>query len=872
MGGQAVRLLEREEPRAHLEAGLTAARAGRGGVISVEGEAGIGKTSLILSFAQDHRDDARVYVGGCEHLTTPEPLGPLRDIARDSQGRFSISPVGGQMGAFETLLRLLTSGRGPALLVLEDIHWADDATLDLVRYLGRRIRTAPVLLVVTFRNDEAPSAARLASLWADMPRDARERVELRPLSLTAVSTLAGPTGRTAKEVFATTGGNPFHVTEYLASVEAGVPRSVQDATLARAAGLTARARRVLDCAAIFPRQIDEATLRALSDDADSAGVEECLRAGMLGARGEALAFRHELARRAILDAISPLRRRELHQAALRILKDRADIRAAEIAHHAQGAGAVEDLVRYSILAAEEAGALGAHREAVAHLAVALAQGAGLSDAERGQLLELQAEAGQHCGAFDVAMPAIQAAIDLYRRTGDVLGLGNALRIATRLTWFAGQTDRADEVAQEALEVLRDHVDSWQYALALSSQSQVDMLADRIDLAIQRGSEAMERAQKLGRTDIYLHALTNVCAARCSHDIEGGIAQLVAAIEEARRLGGVEALPRLYSNLTFVKSHCRVYDGLLEDCAAGIEVSVARDNAPIEEYIRGARASTLLDLGRLQEAVDEAEFVLHGPYPKGASQFPALLAASRARVRLGLPEGGAIDEARSMPTSRRDIMRLAPLAVADAEAQWLGVRQRDAVSALREVYEKVLEVWGEVWTLSETAMWLRILGAPVQLPAKASSPVSMAQQLYIAGDWQGAAKAWAAKGCPYEQAIALCEGGEAEQRQALALFDRIGAAPAAARLRRTMRESGLRGVPTGPRSARRSDPAGLTPRQGQVLALLAEGLSNLEIADRLNTSAKTVEHHVGAILAALEAPSRLKAVQIARERGVVPEQI
>ena len=198
MGVQVVGLLERDEPRAQLESGLASARAGRGGVVSVEGEAGIGKTSLVLSFVNAHRDDARVYVGGCEHLTTPEPLGPLRDIARDSQGRFSISPVSGQLSAFEALLRLLTGGRGPALLVLEDIHWADDATLDLVRYLGRRIRTAPVLLVVTFRNDEAPSGGRLASLWADMPRDARERLELRPLSLSAVSALARPSGRAAK--------------------------------------------------------------------------------------------------------------------------------------------------------------------------------------------------------------------------------------------------------------------------------------------------------------------------------------------------------------------------------------------------------------------------------------------------------------------------------------------------------------------------------------------------------------------------------------------------------------------------------------------------------------------------------------------------
>jgi len=290
-------LLEREEPRARLEAALEAARRGKGRLVTIEGEAGIGKTSLVLSFVDAHRDDARVHVGGCEHLSTPEPLGPLRDIARESQGRFALTP-NGQLASFEALLRLLTNGRGPALLVIEDLHWADDPTLDAMRYLGRRIRDAPIMVAVTFRNDEAPSQQRLASLWADMPRDGRERVELRPLSLQAVSTLAHPAGRAAQDVFEATGGNPFHVTEYLATEQPGVPPSVQDATVARAVRLSAKARRVLDCAAISPRQIREASLRMLAEDRDDAGLEECLRSGMLKARDGVLAFRHELARRA----------------------------------------------------------------------------------------------------------------------------------------------------------------------------------------------------------------------------------------------------------------------------------------------------------------------------------------------------------------------------------------------------------------------------------------------------------------------------------------------------------------------------------------------------------------------------------------------
>src|SRR5262245_8873315 len=181
-------LLERATPWAAMERALESARRGEGRLISLEGEAGIGKTSLALAFVEARRSEARTYVGGCEHLATPEPLGPLHDIARESRGRFVIAG-GRPFAIFESLLRLLNGGRGPALLLLEAIQWADDSTLDFLRFLVRRIRSAPILAIVTFRNDEPASGARLAALWADFPRDACERLLLAPLSVEAVATL-----------------------------------------------------------------------------------------------------------------------------------------------------------------------------------------------------------------------------------------------------------------------------------------------------------------------------------------------------------------------------------------------------------------------------------------------------------------------------------------------------------------------------------------------------------------------------------------------------------------------------------------------------------------------------------------------------------
>lgn len=862
-------LLEREEPRSRLENALTAARSARGYFVSIEGEAGIGKTSLALGFAQSHRGDARVYIGGCEHLATPEPLGPLRDIARASDGRFVVS-ASSPLTTFEALLRLLQSGRTPALLLIEDIHWADDATLDLLRYLGRRIADAPVLIVTTFRNDETPSQARLATLFADLPRDSRERIELKPLSRAAVSTLARQSGCAAHEIFAVTGGNPFHVTEFLASEQAVVPHSVRDLTLVRAGRLSALARRTLDCAAIFPRQIDQEMLRALAADATWEGVEECMRAGMLQAAGTALAFRHELARRAVHDSIAPLRRRELHAVALEALKARGNARAAELAHHAQEAAASADVAAYSLRAADEAVALGAYRESVEHLARVLRQACARPDSERADLLQRQAETGEQCGAFDIAMKAIEEAIALRKGAGDIVGLGNALRISARLHWHHGQPELAEVQAQEALDVMSNHRETWQYAMALSTQSQLDMLADRNHLAIPRALEAMRRAEALERWDIYMHALTNATTARCSSDVEMGMPQMLAAIAEARRREAPDVLPRLYANLVYMMTGDRRHERLFEYFDEGVKAAAARENAPLEAYIRGTRALALVDVGRLQEAMTEAELVVGGPYPRATARFNAKIALARARIRAGTPEEDVLDELRAMPTSQRDLMRRAPLAVLDAEALWLGLPRPGALERLRAAFDAALRAQGQRWALADTALWLAILGEPAEVPQAILSGLRPAIRAHLAGHWREAAQGWAQVGCPYEQAIALSMGDEIAKIEALALFDKVGAVPAANRLRRQMRVQGTRAIPRGPIARTRSNPAGLTRRQWQVLALLDEGLSNAVIAKRLFISAKTTQNHICAVMAQLGARSRHEAAVVARRRGLLIE--
>jgi DNA-binding CsgD family transcriptional regulator len=349
-----------------------------------------------------------------------------------------------------------------------------------------------------------------------------------------------------------------------------------------------------------------------------------------------------------------------------------------------------------------------------------------------------------------------------------------------------------------------------------------------------------------------------------------------AIAEARRRQALDFLPRLYSNRLYIMAHERLHEGFFEYVQEGLNAAAARDNTPLETYMRGSRALVFLDNGRLQEALAEAEQALQVRQLRGTPLFTAQIVLGRARTRLGLPEAGALDEARAIPAAKTDVTRMAPIAIADAEAEWLGSKRAGVRERLRAAIaagvgeQRHINWFNAKWTFAEPALWLAILGEPVPLDDERANDLPQAHRYHVTGDWRAAAHAWQSLGCPYEQAIALSHCSEAEQREALTIFDRIGAAPAARNLRRAMRAQGVRSIPVGPRSARRNDAAGLTPRQREVLTLLATGSSNAEIGKRLGLSEKTVEHHVGAVLAALDAPSRFRAAQIARERGLLTD--
>jgi AAA ATPase domain len=364
------RLLERDAELGRLREALDRAGRGRGAVVLVSGEAGIGKTSLVGAFAASARARARVLAGVCDDLGTPRTLGPFRDMAREVGGALAaaMAPGAGRDAVFDAVHRELAAG--PTVMLVEDLHWADDATLDVVRYLAWRMATLPSLLVLTYRDDELGEDHPLWRVLGALARHDVRRLELRPLSGAAVRELAAPLGADAAAVLDATGGNPFFVTEVLANPDDQVPATVRDAVLARLEGLGDGTRRSLELLSAIPGRVERWLAGELLGG-ELAALDEAERRGLLEADEAGVWFRHQLARRAIEQQLPAGARVAGHRRVLAALAGHPGVELSRLAHHAAQAGEPEEVVRHGLAAAREAAAAGAFSEALAHYDLAL---------------------------------------------------------------------------------------------------------------------------------------------------------------------------------------------------------------------------------------------------------------------------------------------------------------------------------------------------------------------------------------------------------------------------------------------------------------------------------------------------------------------
>ncbi len=849
-------LLEREKPLRVLADVLADATAGRGAVVFVAGEAGIGKTRLVTEWTRRIADAARVVWGACDDLITPMVLAPFHDIAR-GLGADIESLRGGEerASAYASMFDKLASGLRPTVAVIEDVHWADDATLDLIKYLGRRIGRVPAALVVTYRSDEVNLEHPLRQVMGDVPPDVIRRIDVARLSGSAVTQLAGSATRGA-EVFSLTGGNPFLVSEFLAAPSTDVPATITDAVLARMARLGDEASKKAKLVAIVPGRCE----RWLLGDGDEP-IEECRRQGLLEVGPSSVWFRHELLRRAVEDSLAPTEAKRLHAAVLTAL-EAATADPARLVHHAERAADVAALVRFTPAAARSARTAAAHREAYSHYRRLVPLLDRFAAPERVALLSEYTAECYFVDDQNAALHAAEAALALYRQMDDPRGEGAMLRWISRVHWWRGEPGAAVRSGEEAVAVLESVPPSSALAMAYSNLAQLHMLAHEADPAISWAHRAIDTARAVGDPGAEAHALNNLGSARIRNGDERGWEELRQSLDLSLAEGLDEHAARAYSNLCWTLLDIREYAPAIKLLEEGIAFTSSREIHGDLYYMRAERARLLFETGHWASADTEACWVLARPKAPGITTLPALTTLARIATRRGDDAQELLEDAWEQAMATGELQRMGPVALGRAESAWLR-GDRDAVAAAIAPVLDAARSTPQPWVTDEILFWHWRSGAP------GDDQVTAAPfRHHIDGDWRAAAAAWRTIGCPYEEACALADGDQNAATAALAIFDALGAQPAAAMVRRRLRSLGIQRVPRGPRPSTRQHPAGLTNRQQQVLELVVAGLSNREISARLFVSSKTVEHHVSAILSKLGTTSRAEAAARADELGLV----
>lgn len=854
-------LLERaSELQAVIEV-VESAGGGRGGVALVRGEAGIGKTSLVR--AARERVLIPFYTGRGEPLSVPEPLGPVRELAAAAGVEDLPELAGGDRRGLARALRAALTANGPAAGVIEDAHWADPATLDIVRLLARGAENSSLALLMTFRDDELAANPALAVLIGDLATDPSvTQIALTPLSLDAVRSLATGSGADPVEVARVTGGNPFLVVEVLAA-GARLPASVRDATLARAARLGPDARRIVDTAAVIGQRVPLDLLRAVVP-LDEPALENALVRGVLTDDGASLGFRHELTRQAIEQSLSSHRRAALHGQVVEALSGRPDVDDARIAHHAEAAGLADTAVRHAALAAAAAERVGALREASLQLERALRLGGDLPAEARMDLLIRYARSTNFAGRrLEEAIAAAEEAVVLADACGDRSAGGRARTVLSATLWSLDRLVEARAAAAEAVALLEGSADVCELARAHAARVRIEAIAFDPVAAIAHGDRALEVAAEAGLDEARIDVLISLGLAHGHRGSPEAANILDNARQEAQEGGTAIQLIRAHVNSVAVAADAR--DASRADTVTQAALTLFEDfgTAIPRQVVMVLHARSLLDRGRYDEALAEIEVSRkdwHGELVI-ADAIEALVHARRGdeqpRERLEV----ALAQLEGLPPGWRHLF----LSAALAELAWLTGDLDSGAGFVRAGLAAPFA--GQlVRPASDALLWAARCGTPIA-PQPGAPPLPSAVSRELEGDWRGAIRAWRALDAPYEAALAALPGDERAARDAVATLKRLGAHAAArafARARAARGRAWLR----GPHKSTLANAAGLTRREQEVLIVLSQGATNPQIAAALHLSERTVAHHVSSILGKLAAPTRTAAVEAARRAGLL----
>ncbi len=843
-------LLERDCALHALCAALVDASRGHGSVALVTGEPGIGKSALVTSFTARHTGGARVLVGMCDDLATPRPLGPFQDVADELP-----EPLAGflRRGAdprtvHTLLLEELRSGGAPTVLVLEDVHWADQATVDAITVLGRRIAGMPALLVLTYRIGEVGPDHPLRTTLDAMQHTTSQHLELAPLSREAVGTMAG---EDVDRVYDVTGGNPFFVTELLSQGDGPPPPSLANAVLGRVARLDRSSRELLEVISMVPARVPTDVLDIV-EPTWPAAAELAERRQLLTIDAQYVRFRHELTRAAIRSSVPAGRRRVLHRRILRALQA-VGADPADLVHHAEAAGETEVVAENALVAAHQARVAGSNREAFAHFQRARAFIDRLDPGGRAGLWEDLARSALLVGRMQAALDAAGRAIAVNEQLGRDDAAVRCRSFRAHLHWCTGDGAAARQEATGARRAARGSASSTDRAGAYVRSSEFAMLTSRPTECFRWGREGLRLGGSDDGTRTLALAVLGGMRLQLDPDDTGPMQEALEEAHAAHEYYHALLVRTAFAFLNLLWVRPRAAQGHGE---VGYQDARAHEVDGMAEYLEA-----ILAWGRLRAGVREDAARLAGT--RAVARTEGAVTALQGRTVLAelAVRRGDSDAAELLGTLAEDVDRTGELKRIQPVLELQVEHALTSGTPLPvQRFEQVKQIVGpeplQVGCLGgRFAAWATLCGLPHTFSGRPPEP----HAAMLAGQWSAAADAFGSVGWAHDRALML---SMVESRDALleavSIARAQNAGPLERRATQRLHEIGV-APPRGPTATTRSNPAQLTDRQLEVLSLLREGETNAAIGARLHVSPRTVEHHVSTILTKLGVASRAQAV-------------
>jgi DNA-binding CsgD family transcriptional regulator len=850
-------LIERADVLSQLQMEFEKTSSGEGHCVFINGEAGIGKTALVKAFCKQQQKGV-IYQGSCDALFTPRPLAPLYDIVW--QIKRDLWPTSHTLEErselFLKVFHELSLHKESVLIVFEDIHWADEATLDFIKFFIRRLPQLRCLFILTYREDDSHSGHSLKNVLGGLSPDLFTRIQLNPLSRQAVYKLAEEKGYDPEPVFTISAGNPFYVTEILASYSPGVPENIKDSILSVYNQQEEGTKNAWQICSVIPEGLEISRFATLKSSWE--GMDHCFALKIIVVKNERVIFKHELYRRTIEASLSPFKRITLNKKILDLFLQTFDEKDIErIVHYAKHANENKAVAQYAPIAARQAAAVGAHVEA-SKLFLTAIEYSEPDDTDR--LLILYENYSYECYLINQIKEAIiyeGKALKLWQEKKEMEKAGNCMRFLSRLWWFDGNRAEAEKYGKQAIEVLESQPSSRAKAMALSNMSQLKMLCDESGECIRWGMMAIEMAREINNDEILCHAYNNVGSCQWKIDFanETGKNLLMESLQLALKNSFHEHAARAYSNIISVGLVAKDYDLCLAFLQDAINYCEERDLDASKNYKLYMKSQILLETGNTKEAAAIVDNLLSNPDQLGTVKLGTWVIRLNIQMRKGNDEMlPFILESKKLILKTQEHQRIIPLMIVLLQYEWLmGVNVlSDADLALSMALAQRIDI---ITLNSEFHFWLKKVRKMDLHLGKLYEPY----QLLKEGKIHAAASFWEKKHCLYDQAMTLFEGDESDKKMALVIFQGLDAPAICEKIKMEMRAEGIKKIPRGQRESTKTNPMNLTNRELDVLQLLQKGIQNKEIANSLFISAKTVDNHISNILFKLDVNSRAKAV-------------